>query len=120
RLGRYTRFVSHSVMTGFLLGIAANIFFGQLPVLLGAPSEGSVAALKALHVLTHPGGIDWRSAVVGVTAIVLLVVLSRGRLRGIASLGALVVPTAVVLAFGWDEVATVADAGTIPTGVPLP
>ncbi|WP_278263029.1 SulP family inorganic anion transporter [Nocardia sp. AG03] len=120
RLGRYTRFVSHSVMTGFLLGIAANIVFGQLPVLLGAPSEGSVAALKALHVLTHPGGIDWRSAVVGVTAIVLLVVLGRGRLRSVASLGALVVPTAVVLTFGWDEVATVADAGAIPTGVPLP
>lgn len=120
RLGRYTRFVSHSVMTGFLLGIAANIVLGQLPVLLGAPSEGSVAALKALHVLTHPRGIDWRSAVVGVAAIVLLVVLSRGRLRSVASLGALVVPTALVLAFGWDEVATVADAGAIPTGVPLP
>ncbi|MFB7878741.1 SulP family inorganic anion transporter [Nocardia sp. NPDC056064] len=120
RLGRYTRFVSHSVMTGFLLGIAANIVLGQLPVLLGAPSEGSVAALKALHVLTHPRGIDWRSALVGVAAIVLLVVLSRGRLRSVASLGALVVPTAVVLAFGWDEVATVADAGAIPTGVPLP
>ncbi|MGW4635648.1 SulP family inorganic anion transporter [Nocardia sp. NPDC004415] len=120
RLGRYTRFVSHSVMTGFLLGIAANIVLGQLPVLLGAPSEGSVAALKALHVLTHPRGIDWRSALVGVTAIVLLVLLSRGRLRSVASLGALVVPTAVVLAFGWDEVATVADAGAIPTGVPLP
>src|SRR5690606_10637077 len=78
------------------------------------------AALKALHVLTHPRGIDWRSAVVGVAAIVLLVVLSRGRLRSVASLGALVVPTALVLAFGWDEVATVADAGAIPTGVPLP
>ncbi|WP_336083002.1 SulP family inorganic anion transporter [Nocardia sp. SSK8] len=120
RLGRYTRFVSHSVMTGFLLGIAANIVFGQLPVLLGAPSEGAVAALKALHVLLHPGGIDWRSAVVGLTAIVLLVALGRGRLRSVASLAALVVPTAIVLIFGWDEVATVAEAGEIPTGVPLP
>ena len=35
RLGRYTRFVSHSVMTGFLLGVAANIAFGQIPALLG-------------------------------------------------------------------------------------
>ena len=31
KLGRYTRFVSHSVMTGFLTGIAANIIFGQIP-----------------------------------------------------------------------------------------
>ena len=30
RLGRYTRFVSESVMTGFLSGVAANIVLGQL------------------------------------------------------------------------------------------
>ena len=31
RLGRYTRFVSHSVMTGFLTGVAVNIVLGQTP-----------------------------------------------------------------------------------------
>ncbi|MDO3649871.1 SulP family inorganic anion transporter [Nocardia mangyaensis] len=120
RLGRYTRFVSHSVMTGFLLGIAVNIIFGQLPSLLGAPSEGSVAGMKALHVVLHPRGIDWRSAVVGVLAIVLMVAVARTRFKTVSSLAGLVVPTAVVLSFGWDEVATVADAGDIPTGFPLP
>ncbi|MFD3463698.1 SulP family inorganic anion transporter [Nocardia fluminea] len=51
RLGKYTRFVSHSVMTGFLLGISVNILFGQLPSLLGAPVRGSIAVEKALHVV---------------------------------------------------------------------
>ena len=40
RLGRYTRFVSHSVMLGFLTGIAVNIIFGQLSDLTGAPAAG--------------------------------------------------------------------------------
>jgi SulP family sulfate permease len=40
RLGRYTRFVSHSVMIGFLTGVAVNIVAGQIPDLVGAPSEG--------------------------------------------------------------------------------
>ena len=31
RAGRYTRFVSHSVMTGFLTGVAADIVLGQIP-----------------------------------------------------------------------------------------
>ena len=30
KLGRYTRFVSYSVMTGFLTGVAVNIICGQL------------------------------------------------------------------------------------------
>ncbi|MEV0431660.1 SulP family inorganic anion transporter [Nocardia sp. NPDC050413] len=120
RLGRYTRFVSHSVMTGFLLGVAANIVFGQLPELLGAPSEGSVAVRKALHVVLHPWQIDWRSAVVGIVAIGLLLGLARTRLRAVAALIGLAVPAGLVLGAGWDSVATVSDAGAIPRGFPLP
>jgi SulP family sulfate permease len=37
RLGRLTRFVSHSVMIGFLSGVAINIIAGQLPDLTGSP-----------------------------------------------------------------------------------
>ena len=43
RLGRFTRFVSHSVMIGFLSGVSVNIIAGQMPDLTGAPAEGSVA-----------------------------------------------------------------------------
>ncbi|MEV6660406.1 SulP family inorganic anion transporter [Nocardia fluminea] len=120
RLGKYTRFVSHSVMTGFLLGISANILFGQLPSLLGAPVRGSIAVEKALHVVLHPFDVDWRAAVVGVVAVILLIGLAHTRLRMVAALFALIVPMLVVLAFGWTEVGTVADTGEIPTGIPLP
>ena len=40
RLGRYTRFVSLSVMVGFLTGVAVNIVFGQLADLTGASVTG--------------------------------------------------------------------------------
>src|SRR5215831_8908086 len=36
RLGRYTRFVAHSVMIGFLTGISVNIICGQLGGLTGS------------------------------------------------------------------------------------
>jgi sulfate permease, SulP family len=41
RLGRYTRFVSHSVMIGFLTSVAANIVFGQMADLAGTSASGS-------------------------------------------------------------------------------
>ncbi|MFI5717295.1 SulP family inorganic anion transporter [Nocardia sp. NPDC051750] len=120
RLGRYTRFVSHSVMTGFLAGIAANIVFGQLAQLAGVSADSSIALLKAVYVVRHPGEIDIPSLVVGLFALGLLLVLARTRLRLFAALAALVFPTALMIGFGWDSVTRVADAGAIPKGFPWP
>ncbi|MEV5650166.1 SulP family inorganic anion transporter [Nocardia sp. NPDC052254] len=120
KLGRYTRFVSHSVMTGFLTGVSANIVFGQISDFTGAPAHGSVSIAKAFDVIVHPGRVDWHSLLVGLTAVALLVVLARTRLAMVSSLLALAVPTALVLLCGWDSVARVADAGAIPAGIPLP
>ncbi|OMQ24342.1 SulP family inorganic anion transporter [Rhodococcus sp. D-1] len=120
RLGRYTRFVSHSVMTGFLLGVAANIAFGQIPALLGVDAEGGSAIAKAVDVFTHLGQVDWRSAVVGVSALALMWVLARTRLQLYASLGALVVPTVLVVVLGWGSVSRVSDVAIIPSGFPVP
>ena len=50
RLGRYTRFVSHSVMIGFLTGVAVNIVAGQIPDLTGVDAEGRFAVGRALDV----------------------------------------------------------------------
>src|SRR5215469_861548 len=56
-LGRYTRFVAHSVMLGFLTGISVNIICGQLAGLTGSTAHGHVAVEQAAHVLLHPGRI---------------------------------------------------------------
>ncbi|GAA4481458.1 SulP family inorganic anion transporter [Rhodococcus olei] len=120
RLGRYTRFVSHSVMTGFLTGVAVNIVLGQLADFTGAEVSGSVAAVKAFDLVTHPSRIDLPSLLTGALALALLVLLARTRLALFSALIALAVPCLIVIVFGLDSVQRVADVGTIPSGIPMP
>ena len=118
RWGRFTRFVSVSVLTGFLSGVAVNIVLGQLGDLLGSPQKGSPAVVKAWNVITHPSEMSLTAAAVGVSALVLMVVLSRTRIASVASLVALAVPTLVSL--GASSLIRVQDSGTIPSGIPTP
>jgi SulP family sulfate permease len=119
RLGRFTRFVSHSVMIGFLSGVAINIIAGQVPDLTGAPGEGSVAVQKAWDVLTHPGGIDPASVLTGAAAFVIIVGLGRTRIAAFSAVVALAAPT-IAVALSTADVAQVEDQGDIPQGIPLP
>jgi sulfate permease, SulP family len=120
RLGRYTRFVSYSVMIGFLTGISVNIVCGQIADLTGAPAQGDFPLAKAVNVLTHPSRIDLASLLAGLGALAILAILARTRLAVLSSLFALVIPTLIIAAVGADSVARVGDAGGIPRGIPLP
>jgi SulP family sulfate permease len=120
RLGRYTRFVSYSVMIGFLTGISVNIVCGQIADLTGAPAHGDFPLAKAVNVLVHPSRIDLASLLVGLSALAILVVLARTRIGVVSALIALIVPTVVVVLADLDSVARVGDQGDIPRGVPLP
>src|SRR6266566_7618587 len=93
RLGRYTRFVSYSVMIGFLTGISVNIVCSQIADLTGAQAHGDFPLAKAIDVLIHPSAIDLASLLAGLSALAILVVLARTRLSVISSLIALVIPT---------------------------
>jgi len=117
-LGRYIRFVSRSVMVGFLTGISLNIVFGQLPGLLGVRPDEGRAVDKVGYVAMHLNEITIASSVVGVGALLVMLLLSRTRAALLSTLIAVVVSTAVVVVAGWDEVRTVADVGTIPSGLP--
>jgi SulP family sulfate permease len=118
RFGRFTRFVSFSVMIGFLTGVAANIIFGQIPDLAGASATGDVALEKALDVVLHPSHIDVASLLTGAAALALLVGLARTRVSAFSAVIALVIPTLLTLSI--NSIARVEDGGKIPTGVPLP
>jgi SulP family sulfate permease len=119
RLGRFTRFVSHSVMVGFLSGVSVNIIAGQIPDLTGAEADGSIAVQKAWDVLIHPSAIEAASVLTGVAAFAIIVVLGRTRIAAFGAVFALAVPTIVVVLIGAD-VAQVQDQGDIPRGIPLP
>ncbi|GIM88683.1 SulP family inorganic anion transporter [Paractinoplanes toevensis] len=120
KLGRYTRFVPHSVMIGFLSGVSANIIFGQLPDLVGAEADGPFALAKAWDLLMHPGRIQAGATIAGLSALVLLVVLGRTRLAVYSTLIAMLVPTIAAALLGADSIPRVSDVGEIPSGLPAP
>lgn len=120
RLGRYTRFVSHSVMTGFLTGVAVNIVCGQLGDLTGVSSEGPNSLAKALDVITHPASIDMASMLAGLGALGILFGLARTRLSTVSALVALILPTLAVALAGASAVIRVDDSGDIPRSLPTP
>lgn len=120
KLGRYTRFVSHSVMTGFLTGVAVNIICGQLGDLTGVSAEGANSLAKALDVITHPGSIDPASLLAGLGALGILFGLARTRLNTVSALVALILPTLAVALAGATAVIRVSDNGEIPRSLPMP
>ncbi len=119
-LGRYTRFVPHSVMIGFLSGISLNILFGQIPDILGYDAQGSFALAKAVDALTHLSADEIPSLLTGLLAVVLVVLSARLRFASLGALLALIVPTVLVALIGADSVARVSAAGEIPQGLPIP
>lgn len=120
KLGRYTRFVPHSVMIGFLSGVAANIVLGQLADFFGAEVSGPFALARAWDLVTHPGRIDGATTAAGVTALILLLALGRTKLRAYSALIALVIPSVAVAVIGAEDIRLVSDVGDIPQGLPRP
>lgn len=119
RLSRYIRFVSYSVMLGFLTGVSVNIVLGQLPDMAGVDAEGPFAAAKAWDLLTRLGESSLPTVATGLGAMFLLLVLAPTRLAVVSPLLALVIPTAAVLVTDADVV-RVKDTGKIPQGLPIP
>jgi SulP family sulfate permease len=120
KLGRYIRFVPHSVMIGFLSGVAVNIVLSQLPDLAGAPASGPFALAKAWDLLTHLGRVNVGALLAGLFALAVLVVLRRTRLAPYSTLVALIVPSIVVALVHADSIPVAGDAGGIPSGLPAP
>jgi sulfate permease, SulP family len=120
RLGRYTRFVPHSVMIGFLSGVSANIVFSQLPDLLGAEATGPYALAKAWDLLLHLGRTDVAAMLAGLSALAVLMALRRTRVAAYSTLIALVVPSLAVAGLQAESVPRVRDNGGIPSGLPMP
>ncbi|MBC7280688.1 SulP family inorganic anion transporter [Hoeflea sp.] len=97
RLGSVMRFVSKSVMTGFVNALAILIFMAQLPELIGVP---------------------WLTYVMvagGLAIIYLFPLLTRAIPSPLVTI---VVLTALSLAFGFD-IRTVGDMGALPDTLPV-
>ena len=121
RTGQLTRFVSYSVMTGFIIGIAVLTILSQLPTISGyEPTAGNNKVTQTINLLSNFDRLNRWSLVVAVTTLVLAITLPRTRLGNFGRLVAIIIPSALVALLGMDSVAIVRDIGKIPSGIPMP
>lgn len=119
RLGFVKNFLAEPVLTGFVFGLALVIGIGQVPKLVGLQRvEGNFFA-KVWEVISHLGGINGWTLILGLASLALLFLLERFWPRIPASLVVVLGGILVVSLFHLER-AGVAIVGTIPGGLPLP
>ena len=118
RAGQLTRFVSYSVMIGFLAGVAMLMVLSQFPTVTGIEASGVNKLTQALSVIANFGQADWLTFGTALLALVLIIVLPRTPLGNLGPLVAIIVPSVLVGLLGWDSVPTVRDVGEILRGFP--
>ncbi|MBO6902259.1 MAG: SulP family inorganic anion transporter [Rhizobiaceae bacterium] len=98
RLGDLMRFVSRSVITGFVNALAILIFMAQVPELIGVPAMTYVMVAAGLGIIYLFPYIT----------------------KAVPSpLVCIIVLTAVALWFGMDDLRTVGDMGELPSTLPV-
>jgi len=120
-LSRLNRFVSYSVITGFLTGIAVSLVLSQLPTITGIEASGGNRLMQAVSVVARaPEASPWSMALAAL-ALLLAILLPRTPLGNAGRLLAVVIPSGLLLLVpGLEGVRTVADLGGISRNVPLP
>ncbi|MDP3341959.1 SulP family inorganic anion transporter [Frigidibacter sp.] len=99
KLGFVMRYVSKSVMTGFVNALAILIFIAQLPEL-------------------DPALVTWLTYVLVAAGLAIIYLFPRLTTAIPSPLVTIVVLTALTFAFGWD-VRTVGDLGALPDSLPV-
>jgi SulP family sulfate permease len=120
RLGFLTRFISNSVMTGFLSGVALIVVLSQLGDLTGYKSDYSNKVVQTVDLVLHFGQVHVPTLLVGLATFLLIIGLNRTRLRAFSMLVALVVAALLVPLLSLEGVALVGDTTQIPSGLPRP
>lgn len=121
RLGSLLRFVSNSVMTGFITAVGLNIVLGQLDDFTGFSSSGANRISRTLDLALHIGQVDLPTSTVGVVTIVLIVWLQRTRLRSLGLVVAVFAGSAVAAALRAldHDIAQVRDLADVPRSLPF-
>jgi SulP family sulfate permease len=132
RLGDLTRYISESVVLGFMAGAGLLVALGQVGNLLGLADKGTGHQLLVHRLwltLTGDGHVNPRSLVIGLGTIVLVVglrrLIVRYRLPRVDMLLALVITTLVAARLGWSQPdahgkSLLAVIPRVPAGLPAP
>ncbi|GGK89237.1 SulP family inorganic anion transporter [Rufibacter glacialis] len=118
KLGNLVRFVSYSVMIGFLAGISILTILSQLPTLFAIPAEGSNKVLQTVNLVQQIDQTNWHALVPGLVTIVFMLLLPKTPLGNKAAIVAIALPSLFVFFMKWTDVEVVSDVGEIPSGLP--
>lgn len=116
-LGRLTRFVSYSVMTGFLAGISVLLVLSQLPTATGYQPTGQNRVTQTLDLLANIDEVHLPTLGLSVLALLMAVVLPKIGFRTFGTLIAILAPSVLVFLFSIN-VNLVQDVGEIGGGFP--
>jgi len=118
RLGFVTAFISHSVMTGFIFGLAIHIAVNQAPKLFGLPRGQGETIYQLWHLIGQLGGTNWVTFAIGASALALLYGLEARDPRAPGPLMIMVGGILVVSAFRLSDEYGVRIVGAMQTGLP--
>ena len=121
RLGGLLRFVSNSVMTGFITAVGLNIVLGQVGDFTGYDASGSGRITRFADTILHLGRVDLATVTVGIVTVVLIVVLQRTVLGALGLVVAIAVGSTLAAVFNaFDgDIALVSDIADVPGSLPF-
>lgn len=119
RLGFVASFISEPVLKGFIIGLALVIIAGQVPKLLGIGKHDGDFFDQVWGVLTHLGDTEWRTLLVGVLSLALVLGVRRWLPLVPGSLLAVLGGILLVALLDLDDKG-VEIVGPIESGVPAP
>ena len=120
RLGFVTAFISYSVMTGFIFGLAICIAVSQAPKILGMPRGHGEAVYQLWHLVEHLGEANWVTFSVGAGGMALLYILEARTPRLPAPLVIMAAGILAVSVFRLADEHGVQIVGAMQTGFPAP
>ncbi len=118
RLGFITQFLSKSVMSGFITGLALFVAVGQLNKLFGVEKPEGNTVEKLIGIIRELPQANWITVAIGISALGLLFWLPRLNKK---------IPAGLVVLFGYIALSAVFElntnhgveiVGTLPQGLP--
>jgi SulP family sulfate permease len=121
RLGWLIRFVSFSVMTGFMTGVAVMIVIGQLGDFTGYYSNYSGRISQLADLILNRNSIDWATLAIGLMTIALIFAFKRTSWSKFSLVPALLLSSGAAIllnqAFGM-RIKLVGDIAEVPSSLP--
>lgn len=117
RMGFIASFISEPVLKGFIVGLALTIIIGQVPKLFGVPKGTGNFFEQTVSFITHLSEWNWRTTVIGIASLILVLAIRRWLPLVPGSLVAVLGGIGAVWLLGLDDKG-VAIVGHIDPGLP--